>query len=229
MSLKPNKLTYKQLTAAATLVGLTIAIPVSVWVARQDTELRSSAYFEKPVPPPAGGLNKNHGQPSEDQPRINLIWPFLGKIGDSVLIEGYNFGDNPQNKVLKFGNTIVPEDQILRWTPTLIEFLIPSHPSGLVPETISLIVAGQIASWDYPFTVYDLTTLAQVAENQNLITVSGCPADSLVEIYFDNGEKLTSRVDTPLNIPETAVLSVRLLDASGQALPFFVDPTEFGF
>lgn len=221
-----NSFSLKKLTTAAVLVGLTLAVPVSVWVVKQDTELRSGAYFEKPAPNLPG---KNYGLPSDGHPQIDLVWPFLGKVDDAVLIQGQNLGDNPLDKVLKLGGVVVPEEKILRWTPTLIEFQIPPLSSGGLTEVISLSVAGKVASWEYPFTVYDTATRAQVSENQDVVTVSGCPGDALLDVYFEDGQTISARVDAPISVPPTSILTLRLKDASGQLLPFFVEPAEFGF
>ena len=118
---KLEKISFKKIIGFSSVAALVLAMPVTVWVSQQKTQLAGRAEFEKPeiIEP-----TKKHGSPSEGSPRIALVWPFLGKVGDAVLIEGENFWENPQDKQLTINKQIVPESNINQWTPELIEFLI---------------------------------------------------------------------------------------------------------
>jgi len=219
-----DQISFKKLASFTFLIGLVLAIPISVWLVQQKTKSQSKAFFEKPnliIP------EKKYGQPSSGDPQITLVWPFLGKVGDSVLINGKNLGNNPINKKLKVGQQIVAEKEIIKWTPNLIEFMIPSNAKY---GPISLIVAGRKETWDFPFTVYKLETKTQVTENNDIVRVLKGPTDGIVKIYFSDREVIESKDFDSVRVPNNkTIVSVKILDRNHQPVPFFVEPDEFGF
>lgn len=219
-----DQLSFKKLTGLTFVFALILTIPVSVWVAQQETRTTGQAYFEKPKPIIP---EKKYGPPSPGQPLITLVWPFLGKIGDAVLIHGENFGHNPINKILMVGDQIVPEKDILKWTPNLIEFLIPQ---GAQAGPISLQIEDKGASWNLPFTVYSLDTTIQVTENNDIVRVINGPAGGKAEIFFRDGKKIESSQFDGIAVPsDKTIISVLVKDKAGVPVPFFVEPEEFGF
>lgn len=215
---------FKKIVGISLLAAVALATPVTVWVSQQQTQLASKAMFEKPDVIDAA---QKVGAPSTGQPQIQLVWPFLGKVGDAVLIEGQNLGTNPPEKEIRLGNLVVPEANINRWTPTLIEFTIPQ---GAVSNPISLTIAGKKASWSYLFTVYSLDTKIQVTENNDVVQVLNAPQNSSIEIYFSDGETLASNQLSGVNVPsDKTILTVVVKDSNNQNLPFFVEPEEFNF
>ena len=48
-------------------------------------------------------------------PKIGRAYPWVGKVGDVVWIQGWNFGDNPPEKQLKIGGVLVSEADIDVW------------------------------------------------------------------------------------------------------------------
>ena len=222
-----DQISFKKLTGLSVVLALLLTIPLNVWLVQQETKTTSEASFENPK---LTRPEKKYGKPSGDPPQISLVWPFVGKVDDALLIYGQNFGDNPQDKILKMGQVTVNEEKINCWTPKLIEFQIPKLPPGGLSEPVSLTVAGQTTTWDYPFTVYDFETKTQIAKpNQSLILNHG-PSGSKIEIFFDNGEKTEGLVLGQINLPEgKTIISLRVVDQNDQSLPFFVEPSEFGF
>lgn len=221
-----DQLSFKKIVLLSFVAALVLAIPLSVWVVQQQTRLDSEAFFSQPKPI---APDKKYGPVSAGQPQITLVWPFLGKIGDAVLIYGFNFGNNPLEKTLTIGSRVVPEDDIKKWTPELIEFVIPPNSQS---EPISLKVAGKTALWDYPFTVYDLDTKIQVTEKDNIVRVINPPAGAgaKIKLYFRNGDFLESSDFKQTSYPEDKeIISVEIVDANNNSLPFFVEPDEFGF
>ncbi len=217
----------KKLTGLATVFALSLSIPVSAWVAQQQTRITSQAFFEKPTLPTP---EKQYGSPSSGNPKISLVWPFLGKSGDSVLIYGENFGNNPQDKSLFLGGQTVTENSIIRWTPTLIEFKIPSLTPNGISEAISLSITGKTTSWLYPLTIYDLGTKIQAVKEGQILKIINPPTGGKVEIFFNDGEKLESSQFEGVLIPEgKTIISLVVKDSADGALPFFVEPNEFGF
>lgn len=219
-----NKLSFKKIAGLTFVVALALAIPLTVNVALKQTKLGSQALFEKPQPIIP---TKQYGAPSEGEPVITLVWPFLGKVGDSVLIHGQNLGNNPIDKSLKVGSESVIEEEIVRWTPDLIEFMIPQQAKA---GPVNLTVAGQSASWPYPFTVYSLDTKTQVTENNDVVRVLSGPAGGKAEIYFNDAGKIESANFQGINVPgDKTIISVLIKDKNNLPLPFFVEPAEFGF
>ena len=219
-----NQISFKKLARFTFLTALVLAVPVSVWVVQQQTKSQSKAFFEKPKPIVIG---KKYGQPSSGDPQITLVWPFLGKVGDSVLINGQNLGNNPINKKLVVGGQKVSEEEIIKWKPDLIEFMIPR---GSKYGPIRLEVAGKSASWDFPFTVYVLETKTQVTENNDIVKVLKGPAEGKVKIYFSDGEVIESEQFDGVSVAhDKTISSVKIIDRNNQAVPFFVEPDEFGF
>ncbi|HUV46495.1 MAG TPA: IPT/TIG domain-containing protein [Candidatus Bathyarchaeia archaeon] len=219
-----ERTSFKKIIAITFLVGVGLAMPVTVWVSQQQTKLASKAMFEKPeIIKPI----KKYGSPSQNEPRIDLVWPFLGKEGDAVLIEGENFGDNPQDRQLKLANKVISEENINQWTPQLIEFILPP---GATSGTVSFKVAGKDASWPYWFTVYNLQTKTQVTENNDVVRVLNAPPNTKIEIIFSTKERLETTEVASFNVPsDRTIMSVEVKDKQGNHLPFFVEPEEFNF
>ncbi len=228
MSLLKNleNISFQKLTGITLLLAITLAIPVSVLVAQQQTKTQSKAFFEKPEPI---SLEKEYGSPSQGSPQITLVWPFLGKVGDSVLIQGQNLGQNPLNKKLFLGSYQITEDDIIKWTPNLIEFVIPSNINPGSISNINLTIADKGTSWGFPFTVYSIDTKTQVTENNDIVKVLNPPSEGRLEIYFKD-EVVTSDNLKQVQVPgNKSIISVLLKDKNNNPLPFFVEPTEFGF
>jgi len=221
---KLERISFKKIFAVSFIALLALATPILVWTSQQETKLEGRAYFEKPeVIKPV----KKFGAISSGDPKIDLVWPFLGKIGDAVLIEGRNFGNNPQNKQLKIGNQIVPENKINQWTPELIEFEIPE---GAVSSLVNLKIGGKSASWSYLFIIYDLETKIQVTENNDIVRVLNAPQGSKIEIFFSDGERISSDQLDSVQVPSNkTILTVVVRNRSNNPIPFFVEPDEFGF
>lgn len=221
---KLEKISFKNLLAVTFLIGLGLAAPITVWVSQQKTQLSSKAAFEKPeIIKPV----KIYGNPSAGEPKIDLVWPFLGKKGDAVLIEGENFGNNPQNKQLFFGGRPVSEDLIHQWTPELIEFVLPDNA---LSGTLSLNVDSKTAVWPYWFTVYDLDTNIQITENNDIVRALNAPEGAMMEIFFSDGSKISSFELGAVSVPsDKTIISVTLKNSQDQSIPFFVEPAEFNF
>jgi len=219
-----DQISFKKLIGLSFLFAILIAIPLTVFVVQQQTKLQSEAYFEKPKPIVP---SKKYGSPPEGNPQITLVWPFLGKVGDAVLIEGRNFGNNPVDKSLKIGNKQVPEEYINKWTPTLIEFMIPE---GAKSNRVNLSVTGRGANWTFPFTVYSIDTQIQVTENNDIVKVLKGPAEGKIIIFFRDNSQQESRKFSGTIVPhDKTIISVKVLDKNNQPVPFFVEPEEFGF
>lgn len=218
-----DQVSFKQIFSFSVIIAILIAIPITVWTAQQKTETQSSAYFGKPEP-----VKQEYGNPPSGNPQISLVWPFVGKVEDAVIIQGNNFGNNPKNKKLYLGNTLVPEDFIKDWQSNEIVFHVPPD-SQFGP--IKMDISGKQDTWTYPFTVYSTLTKMQVTENNGVVWVKNNTKPVTMTIFFRDGEQMKS--DNPtrgINYPqEKQILSVEVTDKDGNRLPFYVEPSEFGF
>jgi len=201
------------------------SVPVVVWTAEQETKTDINAYFEKPD---VEALKQAYGLPSAGQPQITLVWPFVGKVNDAVLIYGNNFGQNPKNKQLFVGNQLVPEEYIKQWTPELIEFLVPPASSF---GPVHLSIENKNTSWPFAFTVYEVSTLLKVTENNNIVWVKNTSQPVKMTLFFQSNKQMeTDKPADGLTYPaEERIISVKVTDANNNPLPFFVEPEEFGF
>ncbi|MFC1600600.1 IPT/TIG domain-containing protein [Patescibacteria group bacterium] len=223
-----EKTSYKTLFGAAIVFAMVLMIPITVYLNQQETKIVSEAYFEKPKPP--SPTPTQYGEPSFDTPQITLVWPFLGKVGDSVLIHGTNFGDNPRDKSLVLGSQVISEKSVISWTPELIEFSVPTGTREGTFELINLTVTGQKTTWNHPFTVYSQNTKVQVKKPDNHLQILNGSNIGKIVIDFGDGTqtetKLSSRI--PLS-EEKTIVSLKILDQNDTSVPFFVNPIEFGF
>ena len=218
-----DQISFKQLLGFSIIIALLAAVPITVWTTQQETETQSSAYFEKPDP-----IKKEYGSAPQDNPEISLVWPFVGKINDAVIIQGNNFGNNPKNKTLYLGNIQVKEEYIKDWQPKEIVFHIPPRSSF---GPISINIEGKKDSWTLPFTVYKTTTSTQVTEKDGIVWVNNNPIPVDLSLFMQDGQKIDS--DNPelgVTYPQdNQIISVQVTNKRGIPLPFYVEPSEFGF
>lgn len=181
-------LSWKRIVAFNVVLFLVLIVPISVRLAQQDTENRSSAAEEAPVvtPPP--------NYPS-DNPRIDRVSTFFGKTGDTVVVLGSNFGDYQWGSKVYVGNVEADKEGIVRWSNTIIEVKIPDAArSGAVWVNIN----SKEAKWDGKLVLYDVARAAQIgfqklsSTNGKIYTINATgAAKGMVEISY---------VSEPLNI-----------------------------
>lgn len=181
-------LSWKRIVGFNLVLFLVLIVPISVRLAQQDTENRSSAAEEAPVvtPPP--------NYPSV-QPKIDRVSTFFGKTGDTVVVLGSNFGDYQWGSKVYVGNVEAEADGVVRWSNTIIEVKIPqSARTG----SVWVVVNTKEAKWDGNLLLYDVAKAAQIGF-QKLSSSNG-------KIYTSNATGATkgiveiSYVSEPLNI-----------------------------
>ncbi len=127
-------------------------MPISVRLAQEDTENRSSAAEEAPTVTPLPNY-------PVAQPRIDRVSTFFGKTGDTVIVLGANFGDYQWGSKVYVGNVAAETDGIVRWSNTIIEVKIPpSARSG----GVWVVVDTKEAKWDGNLVLYDVAKTAQI-------------------------------------------------------------------
>ncbi len=145
-------LSWKRIVAFNVVLLLVLVVPISVRLAQEDTENRSSAAEEVPIvtPPP--------NYPAS-LPRIERVSMFFGKVGDTIVIFGANFGDYQWGSRVYVGESEVIKENVVRWSNNILEVKIPeSARTGAVWVSIN----NQEARWEGSLLLYDVARAAQV-------------------------------------------------------------------
>jgi hypothetical protein len=209
-----------------------MTIPAVVYLSSRQTRLSSSAHVSK-LPVSLQKPKQAFGEPPAEEPLIIQVWPFLGKVDDLVVIKGKNFGQNPQLRQLRFGAIKAVEEDINWWVPDQIEATVPE--SAISGPVILRAGKWQITT-DYPFTVYDKNTKTRIKKQAGRLTVSQAGNLSSAKIWLiGEKEPLELKELKPAeeiflaDIGEKEILSIGLYDEKGNLIPFYVEPSEFGF
>lgn len=229
-----DRFSFSQLASVGVVLGLLITLPVAVLLTQQETKLLSQAAREAPVTP----TPIVYGPLPEGLPVIETILPFLGKVGDSLLVRGKNFGNNPREKAAFFNQQVLTPAEIVRWEDGELELTIPQ---GAVSGFLRIQVGGREAAWERPITVYNATTKTQVRKEGQRLSVVNAAGLKTVKVWFQGQGGLAEiNFETPLTVgptprvlveqlPGARIESLAFYDARGNLLPFFVNPAEFGF
>lgn len=204
-------LSWKRIMAMNLVLFLVLAVPISVRLAQESQENRSSAaeddtIITQPTPPP--------NYPTQP-PVIERVQMFYGKAGDTVVVMGKNFGAYPWESSVYVGNAPAGKPDIVRWSDSIIEVNIPQAArTGKVWVTIN----GSRATWEGSLLMYDLrfaikTGLAKAGASQiNLWVDKGDQIGSgLVELSY-TGSPPTVVPLTTIEITESTAQS----DSFGQ-------------
>lgn len=189
-------LTWNKIIAFNVVLFLVLIVPISVNLAQQDTENRSSAAEEAPaVIPPANYPTL--------PPKIDRVSTFFGKTGDTVIVLGSNFGDYQWESHVFVGNAEAPKESVVRWSNTVLEVKIPDTArTGSVWVNIN----SQEAKWDGSLLLYDVAHAASIGFQKNNST-SG-------KIFTVNANGATrgmvelSYISEPVNIVATPSVTI---------------------
>jgi len=145
-------LTWQRIVAFNLVLFLVLIVPISVRLAQQDTENRSSAAEEAPVviPPP----NYPPGNP-----KIDRVSTFFGKTGDTIVVLGSNFGDYQWASKVYVGNVEAPQEAIVRWSNTVLEVKIPE---GARTGQVWVVTNNREARWEGSLLLTDVARAAQI-------------------------------------------------------------------
>lgn len=145
-------LTWQKIIAFNIVLLLVIIVPISVNLAKQDTENRSSAAEVNVVaiPPP------NYPAAA---PKVERVINFFGKAGDTVVITGANFGDYQWASKVYVGNVDASDSGVVRWSNTIIEAKIPE---GARTGKVWVNINGKESQWEGSLLLYDVASSAQV-------------------------------------------------------------------
>ena len=145
-------LTWKRIIAFNLVLFLVLIVPISVRLAQQDTEYRSSAAEDEPIiiPPP--------NYPAGD-PKIDRVSAFFGKTGDTIVVLGTNFGDYQWESKVFVGNTEASKESIVRWSNNVLEVKIPetARTGG-----VWVVINNKESRWEGSLLLYDVARAAQI-------------------------------------------------------------------
>ncbi len=145
-------LTWKRIVAFNLVLFLVLIIPISVRLAQEDTENRSSAAEEAPVViPPANYPVAN--------PKIERVSTFFGKTGDTIVVLGSNFGDYQWESKVFVGAIEAPKESIVRWSNNILEVKIPE---GARTGAVWVAINQKEAKWEGSLLLYDVARAAQI-------------------------------------------------------------------
>lgn len=234
-----DQLSYKKIISIGLFLALFFAVPITVLLVQQKTRLASRAAYVKPSPV-AIAMNITEvekGPVPVEPPEIGRVFPFLGKAGDIVFIQGKNFGNNPLVKSLKFNGVSIKDREIAVWENDLVQFTLPT---GAKSGIVELSTGEYPISKGYPFTVYDRNTKAKLKKKGNLVIGINVEAVDHIKAWLGDD---THVIPVTGAVPAAAaagerpildtggeeILSVVLYNKANQIISFYVDPVEFGF
>ena len=146
-----NALSWKRIIAFNAILFLVTVIPLSVRLAQEDTENRSSAAESPVVIPPAA-------YPTT-APEIERVTEWFGKKGDTVVILGKSFGNYQWESTLYIGNVEVNESNIVRWSNNILEVQIPEQART---GKVWIVVNNRQATWEGSLLLTDVSRSAQI-------------------------------------------------------------------
>ena len=227
-----DKFSFKQILLFGIVLAMLFAIPTTVWLVRQQTRLYSSAHRSN-LPPEYKYVEEPFGQASENPPIIYRVSPFLGKTDDIVIITGKDFGQNPKDRAIYFGDVKAHEQDILKWHDDAIEVMVPE---GAVSGQMTVVEVDKQDTYAYPFTVYSGATKTRVYwQGDNLMIENGQMVKKTVAVTGE-GEVIEGEVNLEQSggmllpeLPDKKVSNIALYDSAGNLVPFYVNPLDFGF
>lgn len=233
---KVNQISYKQAIGMSVFLTVLLAVPVGVYLTQQETKLDSQAAYEKPKI--ATQAKSTPGPIPDLPPVIGRVFPWVGKIGDVVWLQGENFGVNPADKELKIGGVVVTEDEISAWEDNLIETIIPvGVKQGGV---IELRIGNHPIVRSLPYVLYEENTEIKLGKRDNKIIVDNGSVNVSKAIIWTGDDEIEEEKhnmevnfqgDSKTVIFETQlpIKTILIFDNQGKLLPYYVNVREFDF
>lgn len=185
-------LSWKKVIAFNAILFMVTVIPLSLRLAVEDTENRSGAAGQAPVP----SVTPPPSYPS-GFPQIERVSEFFGKRGDTIVILGANFGEYQWGSKLFVGDVATKENDIVRWSNNVIEVAIPeSARTGKV----WIVVNEKQAQWDGSLLLYDVGRAGKIGVNKN--------GPNTATVWVSNGENIIKGMIEIAHISEPLEISV---------------------
>lgn len=234
---KIDKLSFAQVISIAFILAIVFAIPTTVILVQQRTRPTPEAYYQKPELIELKEVLSLGPIPS-DPPKIGRVFPWVGKVGDIIWIQGENFGNNPKEKRLTIAGITLTEDYITSWRESQIQAIIPK--SARQGGVVQVKIGQHPVSTSLPIVLYDRSTKIKLVKKDNIISAIGGESIDKVKVWIGDENMPIEIIEVPdISIPLTKtplfntegkpLLTLLLYGKKGQVLPYYVDPVEFGF
>ncbi|MBU1104654.1 IPT/TIG domain-containing protein [Candidatus Parcubacteria bacterium] len=144
---KIDEISLKSFVSYSLMIALVVAIPLSVYISKQETSYQAGATLDKY---PSLAVDEDSIPYPTNAPTITKVEKPYGKIGDSILIYGTNFGEAQKESFVEIGGVTLNRENTPFWSDTQIEAKIPEGAqNGLVSVTIN----GKSARWSEVLTI----------------------------------------------------------------------------
>jgi IPT/TIG domain-containing protein len=232
-----NQISYKKILSISFFMAVLLAVPVGVSIVQKETKLGSHAAYDKPEV-----ISRPKATPGPIPvlaPILGRVFPWVGKVGDIIWIQGSNFGVNPTEKELIIGGVVVPEAMIDAWEDDMIQVYIPegAKQGGIV----ELRVGSHPWQKSLAYVLYDQSVKTKLVKTANVIRLKN--GKDVVQAAIWTGD---DEIETKNRIKKIApdafgeavvfnneenlpILTIILTDKAGQVIPYYVDPIEFDF
>jgi len=230
-----NQLSFGKVLSLSMVLAIMAAVPVGLVKLKQETQTSSRAAYEKPSL--ANSAKSTPGPIPSNPPEIGRVYPWVGKIGDIIWLQGKNFGENPISKKLIIGGSVIVDERIEAWTENQIQTTIPNDARQ--GGAVELSVGDHPISRSLPYVLYDKNTKTKLRRDGNIISVENAEKIAKAIIWTGDDEIDTQKHETII-VPSDGkatvfdtnglpILSIILLDSQDKIVPYYVDPLEFGF
>jgi len=144
---KLDDIPLRQFVSYAFILAVFVAIPFSVYLTQKQTNYHAGAEAEKF---PVVAVDTDSIPYPNSPPVIFDVQKQYGKIDDSVLITGDNFGDAQRESFVLIGGEVLSGEEIPFWSNTQIEVKIPQ---GARDGSVEVNVNGQEVVWSGVLTI----------------------------------------------------------------------------
>jgi hypothetical protein len=230
-----DRISYGKIISLGVFLALLFGVPTTVLLVRQRTQITSRAYQKPEIMVES---NEPPGPIPTQPPRIGRVFPWVGKVGDVIWVQGFDLGNSPASKNLTIGGVAITEADIAGWRDDQIQAIIPAgtKQGGIVEVR----VGNHPVSRSLPIVLYDRNTKIKLIKRGNLILalnggeiakVQAWTGDENTPTQFVEGEiQGNPGGETPVfDTAGLPMLTLLLFDRNGTILPYYVDPVEFGF
>jgi len=230
-----DRISYGKIISMGIFLALLFGVPTTVLLVRQQTQITSRAYqkpevmVEEKEPP---------GPIPSQPPQVGRAFPWVGKVGDIIWVQGFHFGNNPASKSLRIGGVAISEEDIAGWRDDQIQAIIPAGAQQ--GGRVEVRVGNHPVSRSLPIVLYDRNAKIKLIKRGNLIVALNGGQIAKVQAWTGDENTPTEFVEGEIQgnpggetpVFDTAglpLLNLLLFDEQGNILPYYVDPIEFGF
>ncbi|MCJ7826438.1 IPT/TIG domain-containing protein [Patescibacteria group bacterium] len=245
---KLSQLSYPTVFFIASCLTVVSVLPLWIYISGQQTRFATKAVETASVVP-SSILTPTDGPVPENPPTITRVYPWVGKAGDVIIIEGKNFGNYPKNRRLSIGDAIVADTDISSWDDTRIQAIIPDSPKE--GGTVALRINAYPIVESLPLIFYDQTATIRLRKQGAIVSVEGVSGEIRATLFTQNGKPfgspstssgfaqgereitITAQPNEKTTLftlsPNEEILTLLLADEKGAYIPYSINPIEFGF